>query len=193
MEVLGHFFLQQDWAPVYARAIARPFAILFSDARGKQSDTVSGSEELAAVLLTMSGGCSTIILASEPQVQEWTRHFMSKQIINECGALAALLGISSFASRLQNYDLMHFIDYTAAEGTLVKAYSKSVNLAAIASAYWSIAAKSNINAWIGRVPSKLNLADKPTRSDFKDMYIFGWGFVPAVMPDAEPWSMLLNS
>ena len=76
---------------------------------------------------------------------------------------------------------------------MVKAYSKSVNLAAIASAYWSIAAKSNINAWIGRVPSKFNLADRPTRSDFKDMYIFGWGFVPAVMPDAEPWSVLLNS
>ena len=125
--------------------------------------------------------------------QRWLQAVSSEQRINECESLAALLGVSTLGSFLQDADVMHFVDSTAAEGILIKGYSRSRTLAAISGAYWSTASQHCMTVWIGRVPSKLNVADGPTRNDLSIVNHYGWTLTQPYLVDASSWWALLGS
>ena len=46
--------------------------------------------------------------------------------------------------------------------------------------------------WIGRVPSKLNVADGPSRDDLSEVFAHGWARAEAWLPDPEAWAALLG-
>ena len=134
--------------------------VIFSGARGRGPG--NSFEALAAVLLTGHGELYAIESARSPDVLPWLVA-AGEQRINECESLAALLAIASFGPVLVDTNVLHFIDPWAAEGMLAEGYSTSRTLAALAGAYWHTAAKHRAAIWIGRVPSKLSLADGPTQ------------------------------
>ena len=188
---LRPLFLDKEWNPILGHAVARRFAIIFSDARG----TVNrewGSESLAAVLLMAEGGTYTVMHCQEKLAVEWLQHVSSDQRINECESLAALLGLATFADLLEGVDVLHFVDSTAAQGILVRGYSRSPTLSAVTSAYWTLAGQSRVTVWIGRVPSKLNIADEPTRGDESAMKTHGWNRQEPHLPPVKPWLTLFR-
>ena len=189
--------MDRAWHPVFGKAIARRFAVLFSDARGRANGPgepeLWGTECLAAGLITATGGYYTYLLADDHAVQQWLGAVTSEHRINECEAAAALLGICSFAQHLFDVDVLHFIDSTAAEGSVIKGLSRSRTLSAIAGAYWTTANMCRAAIWVAHVPSKLNVADGPSRHDFSAVDQYGWRWVPPSLADAVPWQALLQS
>ena len=130
--------------------------------------------------------------ASAPQAVAWLSGLSLEHRINECESLAALVGLHTFAPFLHDAEILHFVDSTAAEGSLVKGYSCSATLAATASAYWTTAGRCSIAAWIGRVPSRLNVADGPTRGDLSAVEAHGWQHIAPTLPPSQPWQVLLQ-
>ena len=195
LKVLRVFVADRSWQPIWCHGVAWRYALVFSDARGRAGDggvdSIWGAEQLAAVVLTPAGGWYTHISAAARQVQVWLAGASPDHRINECEALAALLAVGTFGVLLKDADVLHFIDSTAAEGTLLKGLSVSRTLSAIASAFWVQAGLHRAAVWIGRVPSKLNVADGPTRHDLSEVTALGWARIPPWLPDPQPWSMLL--
>ena len=194
LPILRAFLGDDTWHKVLTQATSRPFAIIFSDAKGRSSNSEGQSqvERLAAVLITATGGRYTILDASAPDAAAWLKGASSEHRINECESLAALLGLHSFAPFQHDAEVVHFVDSTAAEGSLIKGYSGSATLAAVAGAYWTTAGRCNAAAWIGRVPSRLNVADGPTRGDLSAIEAFGWQHTQPTLPPARPWQVLLQ-
>ena len=60
-------------------------------------------------------------------------------------------------------DVFLFKHNVAAEGVLVKAYSSSPHLTVLAGLFWQTVRRVKCSAWVGRVPSELNIADGPSR------------------------------
>ena len=165
---------------------------MFSDARGR-TGTLWGTEQLATILIMAGGGAYTFIMASDTSVVEWLRHVTSDQRINECEGIAALLGLATIASTLEGVDLLYFVDASAVQGILIKGYSRSPTLSAVTSAYWTLAGQCKATMWIGRVPSKLNVADGPTRGDYTAVQAHGWAYSAPYMPPAKPWQVLFTT
>jgi hypothetical protein len=138
LQSLIPFFRNDSWNPILGHAVARRFAILFSDARGRGE---WGSEKLAAILIMAVGGAYTAIDASSVSIRDWLQHVQSEQRINEWESIAALLALATFSSILEGVDVLHFVDSQAAQGILIKGYSKSATLSAVTSAYWTLAGK----------------------------------------------------
>ena len=88
-----------------------------------------------------------------------------EQQINEAEGLAALTLIVTCKDRLRGAALSIYIDNTGAQGALVKGFSGSKFLTAIAAEFWDVAIRHDIAIWIGRVASDDNIADPPSRDD----------------------------
>ena len=112
--------------------------------------------------------------------------------INEAEAFAASIWVHTFGPCLHGCDVHLFIDNKAAEGSLIKGYSSSNTLAAVAGSFWTAAANSSLRMWIGRVPSRLNPSDGFSRGDFSLAELHGWQQVRPVIPDHSAWSFLLH-
>ena len=193
LQALRVFVADRSWQPILLNSIAWRFVLVFSDARGKiNPDEPWWTEHLAAFALTAAGGCYTSISVSDGLVRGWLAGLHTAQRINECEALAALLAIGSFREILVDADVLIFVDSTAAEGSLCKGLSSSRCLSAIASAFWTQTALCRASVWVGRVPSKLNVADGPSRQDFDDVQKHGWAFVKPWLPAPQPWALLLK-
>ena len=81
--------------------------------------------------------------------------------INEGEALAAVVFLQALADKLYDADVFVFIDNEAAEGIFIKAYSRSAHLTVLAALFWQTVRSSRFSAWVGRVPTHLNVADGP--------------------------------
>ncbi len=92
---------------------------------------------------------------------------------------------------MQGADCLIFIDSSAAEGTLLSAYSSSPFLTSIAGAFWKEVGRLGAAAWITRVPSRLNLADPISRDDLGMARAQGWTEKPAVIPKLGPWAAII--
>lgn len=110
--------------------------------------------------------------------------------INEFEALAAVTWLETFGGGLSSCDVLLFIDSACAEGALLRSYSSSRHLTALAGAFWTSAAGYDLRVWIGRVPSKLNPADGFSRGSRSLGQQLGWCQVPAIEPDVRPWRFL---
>ena len=195
LQALRVFLADRSWQPILSHGSPRRFALVFSDARGKAESSglqqAWGAEQLAAVLLTETGGWYTCLSASDSKARSWLAGLKSDQRINECESLAALLAIGTFGPLLEDTDTLLFIDSTAAEGCLSKGLSSSRVLSALASAMWTQASLWRAAIWVGRVPSKLNVADGPTRGDLSAVRDHSWSYIEPWLPDPRPWSALL--
>ena len=138
LQALRPIIIDTSWNTILGQAVARRFAILFSDARGRHPQSNWGTERLAAVIITASGGAYAAIDAQDPIARAWLELVVAEQRINECEEIAALLGLSTFANILAGMDVLHFVDSTAAQGILINGYSKSRVLTVVASACWTV-------------------------------------------------------
>jgi len=103
-------------------------------------------------------------------------------------ALAAPYFCPEIACDLVGRDVLHFADNTAANGVAIKGYSAAPDLALIISSMQLRIARQGIRLWIQFVPSKLNLADAPSRGDFSHLLGLHAERVSFVFPSFDGWS-----
>jgi hypothetical protein len=172
--------------PVYVPGtLSRRRTLLFVDA------ATDGRGYRLAGVAWGPGWChwfSVRILPGETRLLPW----QASHLINEAEALAALVALLALGPLLQDTDIMLWIDSQAAEGVLVKAYSKSPYLTIIAALFWRAVRGFRCSAWIGRVPSALNVADGPSRNDSSYMCQLGATRLPAAVPEEGPWTFFLD-
>ena len=134
--------------------LARRAALIFVDAAGR-----ANSYRLGGVAWGAGWFCffSQEIRPEDSNLLPW----LSGHCINEAEALAAVVALLTWSDRLENVDVFIFIDNVAAEGVLVKAYSSSPHLTVLAGLFWQAVRRIKCSAWVGRVPSELNIADGP--------------------------------
>ena len=113
--------------------------------------------------------------------------------INEAEALAALSFVRAIRVHIVECDVMLFIDNQAAEGVLLKSYSSSKHLTVVAALFWSAVRDAKAAAWIGRVPSRLNIADGFSRDDFSVASSINSQRMEVHVPNADQWSFLLDA
>ena len=84
--------------------------------------------------------------------------------------LAACVALLQWQSlEVGKVGIRHFVDSKPVRGIVVKGCSKQVDLNNIAGMLWYTAGKSLQDYWCEYVPSKLNLADDPSRQRFATM------------------------
>ena len=103
-------------------------------------------------------------------------------------ALAAPYFCPEIAGDLVGRDVLHFADNMAANGAAIKGYSAAPDLALIVSSMQLRIARRRIRLWIQFVPSKLNLADAPSRGDFRHLLGLKAERVSFVFPSFDSWS-----
>ena len=179
--------LQQHWT---WHELPWPWGHLYCDARGDPA-------HIAAVLFL--DGQS---LFCDMRVPESILSFFTKRRDNQILGLEMLsiaLGLSSFAPMLANRRLIVWSDNTGAEAAAKHGTAKSFDHACLAHCLWTRAAQLSTHLHIERVPSKLNIADLPSREEFGLLERLGIKRVPAVLdamfhnPGAwESLSLLIN-
>ena len=68
--------------------------------------------------------------------------------------------------RLRSRNVLYLIDNEVSQGQLQSGYSTNPKYVSILNGFWSLNAQERINFWIGRVPTDLNWADRPSRGLF---------------------------
>jgi len=169
---------------LYVRQPNRECVVGFVDASSARGKTILGG-----ALITEDGGAFFVHDACGQDL-DWLPSAASN-VINEAESLAASVWVSTFGPGIRGQDVLLFIDSAAAEGSLLRAYSSSRHLTALAGCFWTTSANHQLRVWIGRVPSNVNPADGFSRSDRSLGKRHGWAEVPACVPHASPWAFLL--
>jgi hypothetical protein len=84
--------------------------------------------------------------------------------------------------------VLHFADNTAANAAAIKGSSSSPDLALLLSSMHLRIARLGIRIWIEFVPSALNFADAPSRSDFRQLDRLHAIRIPFAFPSLASWS-----
>ena len=178
---------------IYHDALKRRYCIGFTDARGRaasENDEAWGPERIAGVLVTEQGAQFFSVSAGRRDVADWLPTGRRTRI-NEAESLGALLFLHTFAERLKGCDVLLLLDSMVAEGVLIKNYSTSPYLVSISGAFWHQVGVVDAAVWIGHVPSKANLADDPSRGEYRAADLWGWVGAEVIIPMRTPWARLL--
>ena len=145
--------------PRVPRGIQRsPFWVLFTDAATKTN--------LMAAILFRGGACSSpriqfSMVGSVPSA--WLKRFHSRNKIYGSELLAVVAFVWAHAKLLAGKSVNLYIDSNNAIAALTRGDTPDDFLASLVSVFWKLAQAFSIDIWIGRVRSKLNIADLPTR------------------------------
>ncbi len=141
------------WVPPQTPAVH-----LYADAR-------SSPPRVAAVLL--ADGVSYYTDA-EPSVELLARfkERADKQITS-LEMLAIAVGLSSFADLLHGRKVLLYSDNKGAEGATRKGSAKSWDHCSLIHQIWTLALVNHTHLWVGRVPSKANISDLPSREEYR--------------------------
>ena len=90
-----------------------------------------------------------------------------KQYIGQLELYAALIAYTTFKRELQGRKVIHWIDNTGALAALIKGYSSVPDSAQIVHAFHSLNLGLKCKVWFEYVFTKANIADLPSRKDFK--------------------------
>ena len=107
--------------------------------------------------------------------------------VNEAEALAAVVALQTLGRRVEGLDLFFFIDNKAADGVLLKGYSRSCFLKILAALFWQTVRSLEFATWAGRVLSCLNVADGPSREDFTVVTRLGATRLSTQLPKEDTW------
>ena len=170
---------------VLPRNVPRKRVTIFTDARGNV-DNVWGSEYLGGLAILSE---ETIEFFMAPVSEVCAKYLDSKsaQRINQCEAAAAFIALSTWAKQMVGCWVTVYIDNAAAEGSISKGYSKSLFLANIAAACWSLAEQFGFGLWVERVQSSLNPADALSRGDSSNIKALGGKQVQARWAPVDQW------
>ena len=95
--------------------------------------------------------------------EDLCRLFAPRNPIEQIETAAVLLLFEIFAAELRDTDVRLFVDNVAAQGSLVRGFSRSLSQAVLCGAVWTRAALARVGLWVDRVESAANVADIPTR------------------------------
>ena len=85
-------------------------------------------------------------------------------------------------------EVVHFVDNTSAVAGLRKGYSSRADTALILISFWLLITILRCNPWFEYVPSKLNIADLPSRGDTEHLLdCCNMTEVPYVFPPHSMW------
>ena len=96
--------------------------------------------------------------------------------------LMVLVSVSVLGPRLRGRRLLVFVDNTSALGALIKGSSSASDVHILVPLTWQAAARLSIELFFRWVPSKLNLADPPSRGSSP--------VIGARAPMSYPWTLL---
>ena len=102
----------------------------------------------------------------EPVVNSW-RGLGSKQVIHQAELLPVLIALLMWSSHLNGRRVFIFVDNEGAKSALINHSSSNFYSRKILRAVAEIVTDHNIFVWFGRVPSKSNIADGPSRLKFE--------------------------
>ena len=92
---------------------------------------------------------------------------------------AGPLAFDTWPQILEDREVIHFVDNSAALSALVKGYSPVGDSIKLTCDYWLRAAKHRLNLWVDRVESKSNISDDPSRFNVeKEMERIGARYTP---------------
>ena len=173
--------------PVFSDEVSRPAFLAFVDASRRDLPDGSQAYRLGGVL--WGPGLARCFTLDVPVVATCLLPQHAGNAINEAEALAALVAVRHLESSAADSDLFVFIDSMAAEGVLIKGYSSSEQLTAITASFWASIRRGGAACWVGRVPSRLNVADGFSREDFQLQAKLGlaWAEVSIPRGDDIPW------
>ena len=150
--------------------VAAPEWVLYTDAEGWGG--------VGAVLVHVASGACQHIVSSVPRRVQ--RALLPRRTqINVFELLAVLMALESYGPVLSGCRVVCFVDNKAALGMLVKGWSRADDANAIAAQCWWTMAALGIEIFWEYVPSKLNLADGPSRSKVEEVLSLGSEVVEA--------------
>ena len=83
-----------------------------------------------------------------------------------CILFAQLLGLSSFAAKLQGRNIMIFSDNTSAEAATRRGSCREFDQGCLIHTIWLKLAQLRCGVWVERVPTEDNIADHPSREEY---------------------------
>ena len=153
--------------PRTLRAHTSETLYLFTDA---SQEGVGGQDMgLGAVLLNQEGCVLAWFGVLLPPRFAVALTSNKQKVINELESLTVLLSFALCKPLLQERHVMSYIDNEAARVTLLRMSSESQALTLLAGACAVLEDQLAMVPWYGRVPSRSNIADKPSRLDFTDL------------------------
>ena len=138
-----------------------PPVLVFTDGACEESGTSVG-----AVLVTTDCVECFGFQVSQEQVDSWKTRLHQSQVIGQAELYPVLVAKKTWAAKLRNQRVIHFVDNEAARLGLVKAYSPVLPSLAIIMDCLRWDYDNGCESWFSRVPSKSNIADGPSRLDF---------------------------
>ena len=106
--------------------------------------------------------------------------------------LAVLLLLATFEDELFGSALLAFIDNDGVLGSILRGSSRAPEVNIAVGHLWLEVAACCIAPYFGRVESKANLADGPTRADMANLQQLGASFVVPRLPKWTDTWWLLN-
>jgi len=97
--------------------------------------------------------------------------------------MAIAVGLATFADELRGRQVWIFEDNTGAEATTQKGSSKADDHNSLVHEIWTLALMYGMGLWIDRVPSDDNLADLPSREEYKLLHKLGAVWRTPQIPD----------
>ena len=147
--------------PRVTREVRRfPDFVLYSDAASTHS-------RIAAILFKggQSGAPLIELLNKGSTPKFWTRLFHRTNLIYGLELLALLGFVFANRRRLRNSSINAYLDNNNALCALIRGDSNTAVIADMVAVFWMVLQKYGIDIWLGRVSSKLNIADHPTRTE----------------------------
>ena len=140
----------------------------------------------------VDGSASTVperwVHGSAPVPDDFVARFRArKQYIGQFELLGAVCVYHTLREDLRDRHVVHYIDNMSAMAALVKGYSRALDSARIVHALHAWNAGVRVSAWFEYVPSKANIADLPSRSEFRLLNRMRSEDVGVRLPGVEDW------
>jgi hypothetical protein len=132
------------------------------------------------VLVEGSSAAYTDYAPCRRDIEEWFCERSDKQIMG-LELLAVLVGIFTFMRGFAGKLVRVWEDNAGAEGSLAKGSSKEIDHNAIVHAAWLLAAENDFGLWFERVSSERNIADLPSREDYRMLREIGARWVQPIV------------
>ena len=153
--------------PRTLRASSSETVYLFTDA--SQEGEAGLNMGLGAVLYNQQGSVLAWFGIALPQETAKVLLSGKQKIINELESLAVVLSFVLCEALILGRHVMCYLDNEAARVTLLKMTSESDYLSLLAHACSLMEEELGLFAFYARVPSKSNVADAPSRLDFRGL------------------------
>ena len=106
------------------------------------------------------------VQVGEALLAHWAEK-VDSQVIGQAELLPVLCALHAWAETLRSRPCLIFIDNDTARHGLMSGYSPVLKSAALISAMLAMLARLGSHAWFARVASASNIADDPSRLDFR--------------------------